>query len=92
MPSASAAIEMRPPSSTCSVLTKPLPFFAQQIFVRNEAIAENHFGRVARAHAQLVFFLCRREIPEFPFSTMNAEIPFAPLALSVTAMATQTSA
>ena len=38
-----------------------LALFAQQILRRHTAIAEHHFGGVAGAHAQLVFFLSRTE-------------------------------
>ena len=56
MPSASAAMEIRPPSRICRLLTKPSPSLAQQIFLGHAAIGEHDFGSVAGAHAELVFF------------------------------------
>ncbi len=35
---------------------KPSPSFAEEIFGGHAAVAENHFGGVAGAHAQLIFF------------------------------------
>ena len=52
-------MEIRPPSSTCKRIHEAEAFLAEQVRVRDEAIAENHFGGVAGAHAQLIFFFAR---------------------------------
>jgi len=87
MPRASAAIETRPPSRNLQRVYEALSFRAQQIRRGNKTIGEDDFGSIARPHAEFVFFLPGRN-PGFPFSKMKADIPFDPLALSVTAMAT----
>jgi len=42
-------------------VNEPFALFAEQIFRRHVAIAENHFAGVARAQAQLVFFFAGLE-------------------------------
>src|ERR1044071_4873845 len=54
MPTASAAIEIRPPSSTCIAFTKHL-------ILRHEAIFKNHARRLRRTQPELVLFLRGRE-------------------------------
>ena len=51
---------MRPASSTCSALTNPWPSCAEQVIGRHAAVVEEHFARVAGAHAELVFLLAGR--------------------------------
>ena len=62
MPSDSAAIEMRPPSSTLMASMKPVAFFAQQVLGGNHAVFEDQLRCIAGTQAQLVFFLSRTRI------------------------------
>ena len=50
MPSASAAMEMRPPSRHLQRVDEAQAFLAQQIFIGHMAVAEDDFGRVTGAH------------------------------------------
>ena len=61
MPMASAAMEMRPPSSTFKLSTKPSFSLPQELLRRQAAVFENHFAGGAGAHAQLVLFLSGAE-------------------------------
>ena len=48
---------MRPGIEHLHRVDEPLPLGAQQLIGRDPAVLEQHFARVARAHAQLVFLL-----------------------------------
>src|SRR5258708_20637755 len=91
MPRASAAIDTRPPSSTCNVFTKPFPS-APRRFDEGTKQSLKTTSEVSLALMPSLFSFLPGRKPAFPFSRMKAEIPFDPLALSVTAMATHTSA
>ncbi len=60
-------MEMRPPSRTCRVLTKPRPSAPRRFASGHLAVAEDDFGGIAGAHAELVFFFAGAEsgIPFF---------------------------
>ena len=64
---------------------------AQQIFLGHETIAEDNFGSVAGAHAQLVFLFAGAEAGRALLDDEGGDA-VGPLPWSVTAMATQTSA
>ena len=63
-----------PAVENLQAIDESFALFAQQIFAGHKAIAENHFGGVAGAHSELVFFFARAK-SRVPFSTINAEIP-----------------
>jgi len=92
MPRASAAIETAAAIENLQGVYEALAFRAQEILRGNKTIGEDDFGSIARPHAEFVFSFLPGRNPGFPFSKMKADIPFDPLALSVTAMATHTSA
>ena len=57
MPTASAAIEMRPPSRIFIESMKPPPSRAEQVLGRNAAVLHDERARVGRAHPELVLLL-----------------------------------
>ena len=65
---------------------------AQKIFRGDAAIAENHFGSVAGAHSQLVFFFAGAKAGRALFHDKGGDAVGLLFRWSVTAMATQTSA
>ena len=87
----SAAMDMRPPSKTFRLSTKPSFFFPSIC-----AGASRQFSKitspVALARRPSLFSFLPQRQPGVPFSMMKAEIPCCAAARSVTAMATQTSA
>ena len=90
-PTASAAMEMRPPSRIRRLSTKPSPGLPSNCDSGKAAIGEDDFARGAGAHAELIFLFADAKSRR-SFSRMNADMPCCEACLSVTHMATQTSA
>ena len=67
-------------------------FLAQQIFGGHAAIGENHFARVARAQAELVFLLAGTKAGSSLLDDERGDAMAVSSQASVTAMPTQTSA
>ena len=74
----SAAMPMRPASSTCSVLTKPCPSSPSSCVGRHAAVLEDA-PRSCRSRAcRACLPSCPALMPGVPCSTMNAEMPAVP--------------
>ena len=73
MPSASAAMEMRPPSRIFKLPMKPSPSSPRRFSSGNAAIGENDFGSVAGAQAELVFFFAGLEAGSSLFDDERAD-------------------
>jgi hypothetical protein len=90
MPTASAAIEIRPPSRICIAFTNPWPFLTQAILVGHETIFEDYTRRFGSTQPEFVLFLCRRKALHSLFKN-EAVMPLLFLARSLEAKATQVS-
>src|SRR6266436_948115 len=91
MPTASAAMEMRPPSRMRSASTKPSPFLPHSCEAGTRQSVRIILLVGEQRIPSLFSFLPGRK-PGVPFSTKNAEIPCDDAARSVTAITTHTSA
>ena len=88
MPTAMAAIAMRPPSSTCIACTKPWPRSPMRLPAGTHASSKIS-GAVSDACSPSLRYGRPGVKPGVPFSTMNAEMPFDPRG-SVRAITTAT--
>src|SRR5260370_15641745 len=91
VPTESAAMEMRPPSSTRRLSTKPSPGLPSS-WVSGTRQSENRTSPVALARMPSLFSFLPTVNPGTPVSSIKADMPCCEAARSVTAMATHTSA
>src|SRR6185369_1927583 len=91
MPTANAAIEIRPPSRISIEFTKPCPSSPSRFPSGTKQSSKTTLA-VSEARKPSLFSFFDGEKPFMPFSKMNAEIPLLRCARSVTAIATQVSA
>ena len=95
IPSACAAIPIRPPSSVCIAIAKPLPFWPSR-FSLGILQSVKISSYVEEPRIPILFSFVPKENPGVPFSTINAEISFCILPrfsiLPVTAITMYTSA
>ena len=84
-------MEMRPPSSTLRLSTKPAPWLPNSWPSERRQFSKIT-SPVALARSPSLFSFLPRRNPGVSLSTMKAEMPCWAAARSVTAMATQTSA
>ena len=94
-PSACAAIPIRPPSSVCIAMLKPLPCFPRRFsFGIRQSVKINSY--VDEPRIPIFFSFTPNVNPGVPFSTMKAEISFIVLprfsTFPVTAITIYTSA
>src|ERR1700693_340308 len=91
MPTASAAIEIRPPSRTRSASTNPSPCLPHSCDDGTRQ-SVRIISLVGEQRMPSLFSFLPERNPAVPFSTRNAEIPCEDAARSVTAITTHTSA
>src|SRR6266700_2936737 len=91
IPSPSAAMEMRPPSSTRMASTNPLPSMPSKASSGTQQSSKTS-SEVSLARSPSLFSFLPGRNPLAPFSTTNADSPCVCAVLSVTAITTLTSA
>ena len=87
-PRACAAMPIRPPSRVCMAILKPLPSLPSRFSFGNDAVLKDQIAGRAAADTHLLLVLAGGEAGK-SFSTMNAEMPWLPLDLSVMAKTTK---